>query len=340
MKPARTVAKIFNKPTNTFVQPESDEVVFHSRVGIEIEVEGYEGRRRDRFIQRPGVIPNDNENLDLWRIVNDGSLRNGGAEFVSIPVAGVNITQALEQFDTFIEDKDLTISERAGVHVHLDMTDATLKQLRNFLVVYTIYEKDIFNYVDEDRMNNPYCVPITESLELQDLLSSFSGSDRNIHSAVNRWPKYSALNCAALLRYGTLEFRMHEATLDTARMLEFINLILSMKRFVFTNPKITIQTIIDSVCLDAEGLTKEVYKDTILEEYTEERMQRMLEGARVAQQFYRQKPINIVTQPEELEEPVAVGVQDVRMDWGNDDIDLEGLRAALNFRGGNVGDIR
>ena len=123
----------------------SDKFVSSSLVGVEFELEGMNRFRVD-----------DPEFAAYWKIVEDGSLRDGGKEFVlSRPFAGADLDKALSLFDKHVSKSghDIKISDRTSVHVHIDVRDLTFAQL-------TIFETALFNMAGETRANNIFATSL------------------------------------------------------------------------------------------------------------------------------------------------------------------------------------
>ena len=113
-----------------------------TNVGIEVEVESIDSQAN--------VGMSDDANAVLWRNIEDGSLRNGGREFVSIPVSGHNIEFALHSLhDHLHKNKKCArhqFTDRTSVHVHMNMQDANSRQLAAFLITYLMVEPLLYIY--------------------------------------------------------------------------------------------------------------------------------------------------------------------------------------------------
>lgn len=220
-KPVGDYIKLSPDPTT---KVSSTQLVSNSNVGIEIELEG---------------IPKSvyEHTFSYWRIDNDGSLRDGGAEFVfRQPLAGIDVENALTEFSKYLSSlrvKPVT-SDRTSVHVHLDIRDLTINQLFNLIVIYAFIEKPLMKMCGSSRMDNNYCVPLykinsdnflyrigrlNDERQFTDGVYSFGESER-----------YSACNLASIAKYGSIEFRGLHGTYDTTEILDWINIILMIKQ--------------------------------------------------------------------------------------------------------------
>lgn len=145
----------------------------------------------------------------IFAIKEDGSLRNGGAEYVSIPERRDLLAaefKALQDWLKLDYSKD-PFSHRTSVHVHVNVASLTARQAKNMLLLYALFEEFFFSMVKPERRANIHCVPLTETH-----LPSLYHKDISFIAA--RWSKYSALNLCRLADLGTFEFRHHHGTGD------------------------------------------------------------------------------------------------------------------------------
>ena len=197
----------------------------HTSVGIEVEVEGARN-------------PSAHE-LKRWHTVADGSLQ-GGIEFVSDPVWGTSITDALEELDAYFKKHEPYVSFRCSVHVHVNMLDMETTELIQFIKLYLMYEPALFRFHGDiikagelslgRRYENIFCTPAAESVVIQKayarLISHLNkdGLDRGYTSS-----KYCAMNANCLSTLGTLEFRHMAGTTDMHQISQWIDVLLQLK---------------------------------------------------------------------------------------------------------------
>lgn len=180
-------------------------------LGIEVEIEN---------------VLKYNQVSPYWTMIEDGSLRNQGREFITPPIRAWRIEQALSTLFNQEINKDIDFSERTSIHIHMNIRTLTVKQLEALVVTYLVFEKVLFNYVGNDRYNNIFCVPIVETDIGENLFDLITNQKLNID-----WQKYTALNLLPILQKGTIEFRHMNGTEDIKRIITWINLILSLKKF-------------------------------------------------------------------------------------------------------------
>lgn len=183
-----------------------------SFLGIEVETEN---------------VANFLEELSpFWQMVDDGSLRNHGKEFITIPTRASRIEQALTILFNSQLNKNIDFSERTSIHVHLNVRTLTANQLASLVLSYLVFEKAIFNWVGHQREHNIFCNPLTTVPEIDGLMNKLN----HIRDGFD-WNKYCALNLAPIYNKGTIEFRHLYGTKDIPILMTWINMILSLKVF-------------------------------------------------------------------------------------------------------------
>lgn len=186
-------------------------------VGIEIEVENIDS-----------VVNTDY----YWQYKEDGSLRNHGAEFASIPLRARQAEFALDYLNkSLTEFNKPEFSNRTSVHVHLNVRDMTWDQIKVLVITYAMYERHFFHQAGTRRESSIFCVPLYKSHQLRNFLQNEVGS-------VKSWHKYNAINLGTILgsdscsKFGTIEFRHLFGTMDTKFIVNWINQILCLRQEV------------------------------------------------------------------------------------------------------------
>lgn len=229
-------------------------------VGVESETEG---KRYSRI-----------QSIPFWNIVEDGSLRDGAEFVLSNPLVGEDLISALE----VLEDKcrrGYKQSVRTSVHIHIDVRDLSAEQLLTFIGLYLIFEKAIYRYHNHkyNREDNIYCLPFYKTNRFLTSLGSLSylkdtGFDEDelpgfLRQSLSQMNKYYGLNVASVFRFGSLEFRHMEGSTKKDAILQWINIIMSMKKYAmsFTGDHTQIlQTISAS---GYKTLTNQVFSDEL-----------------------------------------------------------------------------
>lgn len=180
-------------------------------IGIEVEVENTNNLLHDTALN------------NAWGVTDDGSLRNNGMEFISKPIHAHYAPTALQYLMEQVLTRNCSFSPRTSVHIHLNMQEATASQVSDFLGMYCIFEKLLYQYVGRGRYKNIYCVPIIET----DLVPGYAHKSLRVE-----WKKYTGLNLVPLASYGTVEFRHMHGTFGLEKLCGWIQLIVSLKEHV------------------------------------------------------------------------------------------------------------
>lgn len=199
-----------------------------ARVGLELEYEHCK------------AIPT--KHGKKWHTDMDHSLRTGGLEFVSVPLIRSAVPGALETMLDAAAEIKAKVTKRCGLHVHVNMTHLTWKQMFQFTTYYTLLEPYLFKEFAPGREESHFCVPTWSNTVLTDLMYTDgmrlrqgiripgTGTRKNWdkaygflngqlhhrtgHLAMISTPKYAALNLNSLRKFGTLEFRQAPSSLN------------------------------------------------------------------------------------------------------------------------------
>lgn len=203
-------------PTKYYTEMKVVEEVKSSRhIGIEVEVEsaGFKGE----FIS------------NVWKSEADGSLRNGGVEYITAPIQAHFAPQALKELlEMVLDEKECCFSPRTSIHIHVNMQDVQDKQVEDIILLYSVFERLFFKFVGRGRMKNIYCVPLGDTNCLAFM------KQRELNETRSQWSKYSALNLLPISEYGTLEFRHMHGTFDVKKVTVWIRLITKLIDYVIS----------------------------------------------------------------------------------------------------------
>lgn len=221
-------------------------VTSNHNVGVEVEIENVRYDFQSDIPSSPNnsyfIGCNASELPKIhkhWNIVRDNSLRNGVEFIFNGPKKGAGIVEALGDMDLFFSkfrrnNMPVRSSDRCSIHVHVDVRDLDESQLNRLIMLYMLVERILFAYVSPSRLKNNYCRPVTDSSFKHILDSINTKSDPFVFSdAVSiirtNCDKYSALNLLPIQNFGTVEFRHHQGTSDMNEVLDWVNILLSIK---------------------------------------------------------------------------------------------------------------
>lgn len=195
----------------------------YAKVGVEIEVE------------RCGIPVAKTSVLD-WQPHRDDSLRNNGMEFTTVGgLVGGQLVTAINNFCDFAEKHKFDEGyPRAGIHLHIDMTDMNENNNNEFLncvLAYILFEKALFRFAGEWREACGFCDPLTLSQRDLGAISKLLYDWDKPAPADRVLSKYQAINFIPLYTQGTLEFRHLPTTFDRNRILDWINICCSFRKY-------------------------------------------------------------------------------------------------------------
>lgn len=219
-------------------------------IGIEIEVENIQERPLLHY---------------YWYEKEDGSLRNYGVEYTSIPLTGNQIPYALSYLKEILEEDNVpSFSQRTSIHIHLNVRDYSWERVKSLLTLYAIFEKHFFNLAGTKREENIFCVPLYKCIQLSAI--------NNLENNIKEWSKYSAINLGTISGtdickcFGTIEFRHLYGTLDISIILFWINSIIKLheasNNYNFDTLKETILTL--NTTSEYIQLYKNIFEETAL----------------------------------------------------------------------------
>lgn len=178
---------------------------YNNPIGIEVEAEG---------------IVRGIKGMNFWTHTEDGSLKDHGREFISIPLSGRQIDYALEELrEVLAAQDDLKWSVRTSIHVHQNTSTLREKHLMAYVMVYGLFENLFFAMCQPYRRASAFAYPVT-ALDPADYMMI---QDSN---------KYCALNLAPIKRQATLEFRHMHGNSDFRLIRRWIQLIVKLHNWI------------------------------------------------------------------------------------------------------------
>lgn len=220
-------------------------------VGVELELEK---------IQLKNNVPSS------FKMVNDGSLKLNGKEFVTVPIRCCYLERELKRL--FASMHPPLVSSRCSTHVHLNARDFTHQELYRFILLYLIFERSLFNF-SGGRDNNIFCTPLFSYLPMVRSEASKLLDEGGVMNM--SWKKYFALNLCPIWGHGdegsgclgTVEFRHMSGTTDVTRILDWISLIVSLKISAkkFTTEELVNHIQVMNTTSGYNWLVREVFRD-------------------------------------------------------------------------------
>lgn len=189
------------------------------KFGVELEV--VTNKSRDEVIEalrNAGIIVvgasyGSEVNRNAWKVQPDGSVN--GWEIVSPPLTNVEELKTV----VYVLRKVLKVrcNKSTGFHVHHDISDFNINQIKNLYRLYDKYERNaIYSIINPSRRSNNYCKSISmiiDNIERSTNIEEFKKSTCS---------RYYTLNNKSYIKYGTIEFRHHQGTTNINEIIAWI----------------------------------------------------------------------------------------------------------------------
>lgn len=220
------------KPRESKSRPSSELVLPVGKIGLEFEVE-----HAERF---DPAQPKGAEITRYFSNHTDGSLRDNGTEFVlREPLYGEDLLDAVRSIREGYKLFKFTSSYRTSMHVHVDMERASYPdQILNLAFAYAVAEPLIYKFIGNSRDACNYCLPWYRHDQhfytFLDAVHSLNGHTNNqVVTQMRRLKeyKYSGLNFFSLGDFGTVEFRHAPVDMSYEKVIEWINIIQSLRKY-------------------------------------------------------------------------------------------------------------
>lgn len=182
-----------------------------------------------------------------WKgsVVHDGSLPERGFEINTAPAAGDLFVAQIKAICKGLKDANARVSNRCGLHIHVDARDFGFPDIRRLVRAYTAIEPALFNMVPRVRRNSRFCAPCAHRYEKivkagkipyaqvkNDTAICAYGEAETAAYKDHKYPdgfggtitdraRYNALNLHSWFYRGTVEFRMFEGTIDAKQIINF-----------------------------------------------------------------------------------------------------------------------
>lgn len=232
--------------------PYSDRINRPRHIGLEIEVSKGNSAQVYRDSSHLKHPPGIHE---------DGSLPDGGFEVVTHPESGANFESETQRIVQTLNDAACDVNASCGLHVHVSARNVDVYSLRKVLILYHYLEPTMYDLVAKRRWESEYAHPLPESL-LTSTIRERKPRDWN-HSLIKclyhidpRYSRdlktkkyipsrYTALNIHSLFYRGTLEFRLHESTLNLSVIVGWARLCESIVSTAMQNTETSISALYD-----------------------------------------------------------------------------------------------
>jgi len=171
-----------------------------------------------------------------WKIVTDGSVNSSGTgttglELVSPILRGeAGLAQAALAVSTLLQAGG-RVDRSCGLHVHIGMNNLTGADIMKVLDLYSANQSHINTIIARSRQSNHFCQPLNlgngvRQNSYQSIRQAVTSSQ--IKDAARQFGRYSVVNISAYAKYGTIEFRQHQGTLNGEKVASWVKFLLSL----------------------------------------------------------------------------------------------------------------
>lgn len=219
------------------------DIPFTNTLGVEIELALPHGMSLDEFdkqcydeLIKAGLKATKygvDKKPGHWAVTRDGSIYPNGREIVSPILTGVDGIEDLRKAIVALRNTGGSINSSVGIHVHMGAQGLSLDQTKNVVYNYHGFQDLINKFLHNTRTNNGYAQPMTRISNIVSKLDSANNLNeltRNLFGATiesrryERYPseRYWAVNFYSYLRYGTIEFRQLQGSLEEDTIIYWI----------------------------------------------------------------------------------------------------------------------
>jgi hypothetical protein len=175
-------------------------------------------------------------------------------------------------------------SYRTSIHVHVNCCAETFRTVYNVITLSIILDELLTSQNGEHRIGNNFCLRAKDAMGQVDALIASIESGRSFFN-VSQNERYSSINFASLMKFGSIEFRSLECTTHQGRLMHWIGTLQQIKEKArtFKNPTEIIQQFSQ---LQPKQFLTDVLGPFAIKYQRVEGMEQMLRsGIRIAQDF-------------------------------------------------------
>ena len=168
------------------------------------------------------------EVMETWKIVTDGSVtsrgtgRSSGLELVSPIMKGEEGLREVEKVMNAIDGAGGKVNTTCGLHVHVDTAGMTSTQRKNFFLAYVRNQDMMDRLVSQSRRNNRH---YAQRYETERAITYYADT---VESGTGGSSRFFTVNTCSIPKYGTLEFRQHQGTLNGKKIVAWVQMLLAI----------------------------------------------------------------------------------------------------------------
>lgn len=192
------------------------------KFGIEIEVlEGnYTREQIAQAIRNKGVEAYEEGYNHLtrayWKVITDSSC---GYEVVSPVLYGLEGLNELQKVCEALNEVGCEVDMRCGLHVHHDIDDLNLEQIKNIYRIYDKHGEAIEQILPKSRRLGARGYAKVLDYRIMSIIEQVQTINELRNYLTDR---YWTLNFTSYTKYGTIEFRQHSGTTEFEKMANWV----------------------------------------------------------------------------------------------------------------------
>jgi len=192
-------------------------------IGLEFELEGVNLLANGYFDGLKGSASGA-----VWQAKADGSLRNGGREYVlSVPCVIGEVDHLVNGlFDRFkAHGSTIQLSNRCSTHVHYNVGGLKVNQITSIIALWYLFEEPLIKWWGTERLRNHFCL---SSKDEEGTVEAWEAFLKTGFLPETQGLKYSALNLLTIYTFGSIEFRAGGGVNNAKKALTWIKFLYSM----------------------------------------------------------------------------------------------------------------
>lgn len=176
-----------------------------------------------------------------WKVVSDSSLTGVNTfELVSPPLSGDDGFAQIEKVCQVLNDLGAKVNKSCGLHVHIDARNLALNTIKNICKIYYSEEAGIDAWMAPSRRDSRWCQTLRNIrggfAEFYQTLDRDIDTLRSLQSLFNT--RYRKVNLEAFNRHGTVEFRQHQGTTDSGKIINWVRFLhLLVEKAITARPR-------------------------------------------------------------------------------------------------------
>jgi hypothetical protein len=163
-------------------------------------------------------------------VTGDGSIRDTGYNHsgmeLRIGVLGFQgMERKISKVCKILNDNDCTVNNSCGFHLHMsNKRFQSHKYIKRIIHTWLAIEDVMVSLQPRSRLNNSYCLRLLARHIAGDSLENLPVKKSALIEKLGGINRYHTLNLASLALHGTIENRLHSATLDKNKIMSWVKL--------------------------------------------------------------------------------------------------------------------